>query len=115
MMNRLFAKEEEVKWEEYQGNAAYSILHFLILDFYTLHVKDQDIGRCDVLYPSSTSISGSYDVLGHFADQENRLFGEYVCSLTTNLGGVDVDSKKLFYFPTVPGTALQCVDVYKQP
>lgn len=115
LMKRLFAREEEVKREEYQGNAAYSILHYLILDFYTMYVVNKNIGRADTLFSSHTPIGGGYDVLGHLADTERRLFGKYICSLTTHLGGVDIESERLFYFPTVPGTNLQYVDLNKRP
>lgn len=53
--------------------------------------------------------------MGVLANEENRLFGEYVCSLTKNLGGRDVKTKALLYFPTIPQTRLQYIDLYKPP
>lgn len=114
-VRNLIGKKDDVEWVEYGGNAAYSILHFLILDFYTMYVENKTIGRADTLYSSHTPIGGGYDIFGHLADADRRLFGKYICSLTTNLGGVDIESKRLYYFPTVPGTNLQYVDLNKSP
>lgn len=114
LFGSLVGKQEGFEWVDYLGNAAYSILYFLILDFEALYVNEE-IGRADTLIGFHAPIGEGYAVFGLLGDLDRRVFGKYVCSLTTEMGARSKDDGRLYYFPSFPGTGIHYVDLTKSP
>lgn len=72
-------------------------------------------GLCNVFQDAHSPIRHGFSTYGYFPDRDNRVFGEYICSITRALGGVDRATHELLYCPTVPGTRLQYLDLRQPP
>ncbi len=110
----IVGSEEEGEWKQYYGNAQFLSLHRLLIEFSNI-AYSCELATVNEPIPENCEICGSYSCLGVFSDNENKVFGTYVCSVTTDLGGRNVQDKKLYVLPTAPDTQLQYLDIYNTP
>ena len=101
---------------QYGEVPVYSLLSKFMMHFDEF-VNKNELPAADYLPGNMTEIPDRFEIFGHThgRSDDKRIFGEYVCSITHDLGGVQAATKELVYFPTYPDTRLQYLDINKTP
>ena len=111
----LFGKKEEGEWQPTHPTNVYYTRLYDILKAFNVYFYYRPPGLCDVMPQPGELIHPNYRVFGMTRNPEENFFGEYICTITADLGGEDHNSGELYYCPTAPETNLQYVNVFQKP
>lgn len=112
-LNLKFSDKNAYEYVEFFGNPIYSSLAKLILEFN--RYSHNEMVDMQFVVGNNMSIPETFQVLGVPDDVGIRSFGEYICTLTHDLGGKDKETGDLVYFPNIKGTNLQYLDIFNRP
>lgn len=96
--------------------AHHSLLHLVqLIDKEIDYMYHKRNNYNDFMPPKEGEDIEQYITVGYFGENVKSTFGEYICSLTFEVGAKTNESDELIYFPRFPDTKIKYLDVYSPP